>query len=203
MGLRSWYKIDIMNWYKKAQKDYRDEHTAPSKNSGAPLYDLTGIYPEDIYSNKATLYYSHYGHNDPRDYPAISIIQSLRNKPNGTVRIYRAVPSILTTQDKILDLENQKRYILKNGKLPPNISNRSDYYGYISEELDKLRSLPVKNEPKLSINAGDWVTIDREYAKEHGESQLNGNYKIISKVVSAKDIYTDGDSIYEWGYDPS
>ena len=55
----------------------------------------------------------------------------------------------------------------------------------------------------MTRNPGDWITINREYAKEHGESQLNGQYKILSKTVKAKDIYTDGNSIQEWGYDPS
>ena len=54
-----------------------------------------------------------------------------------------------------------------------------------------------------NIQKGDWVTINREYAKEHGEGTLNGDYKIISKKVKASDIFTNGDSIHEWGYDPS
>ena len=31
----------------------------------------------------------------------------------------------------------------------------------------------------------------------------DGQYKIVSKKVKAKDIYTNGDSIHEWGFDPS
>ena len=52
------------------------------------------------------------------------------------------------------------------------------------------------------INRGDWVTIVKGYAEDHGESALNGEYKIISKTVKAKDIFTDGNSWLEWGYDP-
>jgi len=63
------------------------------------------------------------------------------------------------------------------------------------------RAVP-KDAPAKGINPGDWVTINRNYAKEHGESALNGNYKIIKKTVYARDIYTNGDSIHEWGYDP-
>ena len=48
-----------------------------------------------------------------------------------------------------------------------------------------------------------WVTIDRNYAKEHGESALNGDYKIIKRKVYARDLYTNGDSPYEMGYDPT
>lgn len=52
------------------------------------------------------------------------------------------------------------------------------------------------------INAGDWVTINPQYAKMHGDHALNGKYKVIKKSVYARDIYTDGNSIHEWGYDP-
>lgn len=52
------------------------------------------------------------------------------------------------------------------------------------------------------INPGDWVTIVRGYAEDHGESRFDGDYKIISKMVKASDIFTNGDSIQEWGYDP-
>ena len=60
----------------------------------------------------------------------------------------------------------------------------------------------VPKNAKGGINAGDWVTIDRPYAKTHGESALRGDYKILSKRVRANEIFTNGDSIYEWGYDP-
>lgn len=53
-----------------------------------------------------------------------------------------------------------------------------------------------------TINPGDWVTINRNYAKEHGESYFDGNYDILSKKVRARDIFTNGDSIHEWGYEP-
>lgn len=52
------------------------------------------------------------------------------------------------------------------------------------------------------IHKGAWVTPTKEYAREHGESALNGDYKIMSKRVPAKHLYTDGNSPHEWGYHP-
>lgn len=52
------------------------------------------------------------------------------------------------------------------------------------------------------IQPGDWVTTVRQYAKEHGEANLNGEYKIVSKLVSAVDLFTEGNSWLEWGYHP-
>lgn len=69
-------------------------------------------------------------------------------------------------------------------------------------EVTVYRAVP-KDAPTATINAGDWVTPNRDYAKGHGESTLQGEYKIVAKRVKAKEIYTDGNSIHEFGYDPS
>jgi hypothetical protein len=53
-----------------------------------------------------------------------------------------------------------------------------------------------------AIRPGDWVALTRVYAKDHGLSALNGEFKIVSKLVHARDLFTDGNSIQEWGYDP-
>ncbi|MCK5920828.1 MAG: hypothetical protein KAG66_07795 [Methylococcales bacterium] len=51
-----------------------------------------------------------------------------------------------------------------------------------------------------TINPGDWVTISENYAKDHAEDT---GWHVISEEVRAKDIYTDGDSLHEWGYHPA
>ena len=63
----------------------------------------------------------------------------------------------------------------------------------------------MKTDSPLSqmIKKGDWVTPTKEYARDHGEGALNGDYKIASKRVKAKEVFTDGNSIHEWGYHPS
>ena len=52
------------------------------------------------------------------------------------------------------------------------------------------------------IYTGDWVTPNINYAKEHGRRFDNG-YHIIEKTVPAKHIWTNADSIHEFGYDPT
>ena len=61
------------------------------------------------------------------------------------------------------------------------------------------RAVPNSIDEK-KINYGDWVTINKKYAIQHGESSLNGEYIILTKTVPAKTLYTDGNSIHEWGY---
>lgn len=54
-----------------------------------------------------------------------------------------------------------------------------------------------------AIQAGDWVTLTREYAKDHGDGPLDGDYKIISAKVPAGSLFNEGNSIHEFGYHPN
>lgn len=87
------------------------------------------------------------------------------------------------------------------------MSTDRQIFGIINDYKDKpessiviYRAIPRKKSD--TINRLDWVTISEHYAKEHGKYLTNGA-KILKKTVKAKDIFTNGDSIYEWGYDPN
>ena len=64
-----------------------------------------------------------------------------------------------------------------------------------------FRAIP-KGIQSNEINPGDWITTMKSYAVQHGEGALGGDYKILEKTVNAGDLYTNGDSIFEFGYDP-
>jgi hypothetical protein len=212
--------------------DYRGEHFAPDKESGAPLYDLTKVYPDDVYSNKAPKYYGDLG-GDNRDVSIFSFVQSYRNKPKRSIKIYRAIPNILKNEEKELKKLNAiiwevkvknahnfekgwisfpfqdktvKEFFEKHKSKFEPIENYNDINKFIFSEIEKmaeeLEKKIIESKRNLKINKGDWVTIDKNYAKEHGQSSLNNNYKILSKTVKAEEVYTAGDSIFEWGYDP-
>jgi hypothetical protein len=192
------------------ENDYRGEHTAPGKEGGSPLWNLSlnGTYPEDIYSVNGAKYYGDHG-GDYRDYSIVSLIQSFHNKPKRKIKIYRAVPAKKTPEQEIVELQKQKTYILKHGKVPPNVDthlNKSAYYDHVSDVIERIEkyqlNVPGEKQKALVIQPGDWVTIERRYAVEHGKASLNGEYKILSKVVSASELYTDGNSLYEWGWNP-
>ncbi len=131
--------------------DYRGFHKSPGPPDNAPIYDLTILYPEDIYSDNGAKYY---GGGISRVYSdeMINLFRSIRGKPDAMVKIYRAVPA----------------------------TEKQEY----------------------SINPGDWVTPSKYYAKLHGESNLNGKYKIIFKTVPAKTLFSEANSIFEFGYHP-
>jgi len=185
---------------------YRGSHTAPDSSFGAPLYDLTGggqMYPADVYSSKAAQIY---GGGVPYDQKAFSIAQQYKDKPNALVTIYRAVPKDISNSEKLATLEKQMATYMKRGTLPKdadNYSSGSKWYDAAYEKREQLRKMPDEPSNDINaINAGDWVTLTKEYAKDHGESALKGEYKILSKKVKAKEVFTNADSIHEFGYQP-
>lgn len=192
-----------------SESDYRGQHQAPGRY-GAPLHDLTenGVYPSDIYSPDAARLY---GWSDPSDdRKVMNIIHEYQGKPNKWVRIYRSVPKSDYDKiwDEIEDLERQKKYILKHGKPPRRADTRAagdePYYDYISDRIEELedKAEEAEEDAITDINSGDWVTIYRPYAVKHGHSSLGGDFDVISEEVRAKNVFTDGNSIYEWGYAP-
>jgi len=130
--------------------DYSGEHKAPQRDYGAPLDNLKGVYPDDVYGPNAA---QHYGHSsgDATDKAAARIIQATKGKPDAPVKVFRAIPKSIQSNE---------------------------------------------------INPGDWITTIKSYAVDHGEGPLGGDYKILEKTVPAGDLYTNGDSIFEFGYDP-
>lgn len=189
--------MEFKLWF---EEEYKGEHEAPDKENGKPLWNLNGIYPEDIYGHDAVRLY---GDGNPYDAYSISIIQRAKGRPKMSVTVYRAVPKILNQQDKINDYEQQLRHILRTGKIPNHVKthlNKSQYYGYAREVLDKLKMQPIIKEQRIKIESGNWVSISRDYAIEHGKSNLNNQYRLISKTVFASTLYTDGNNIHEWGY---
>lgn len=190
---------------RRSNPDYSGEHAAPNRESGVPLHDVTGTYPDDIYGPMAARYYGHYG--DSRDNAAISVIQSFRGRPNATLTIYRAVPYEMTVDEQIEQIRGYLRKLMARC-ISPNgtkLSTKecSNMYSEYSSQVEKLEALPRNAMVVYPINVGDWVTTVRSYAKEHGEGALRGQYKIVSKKVKAKDVFTNGDSIFEFGYDPA
>jgi len=53
-----------------------------------------------------------------------------------------------------------------------------------------------------AINAGDWVTVNRAYAESHA-NYSDDPTEIIEMQVFPTEVFSDGNSIHEFGYDPS
>jgi hypothetical protein len=73
--------------------------------------------------------------------------------------------------------------------------------GNPDQEITIYRAVP---KGVNTINSGDWVTTVESYAKQHAIGNMGAESgEVISKTVKAKDIFTNGDSIMEWGYSPA
>jgi len=186
-----------------ADNDYRMLHGAPGRGSGAPLHDLTSleyaVYPEDVYTSDAIKYYG--VGSDNLDMMAFNLIRRFKGKPNAEVTIYRAVPR--STASQIDKLEKQLARYMRRGRLPDGVDRGIEPHIWsesVRNEIERLKKLPPNN---ININNGDWVTPFRQYAVDHGNGALNGDYEIVKKRVKAKHVYTAGDSWLEWGYDDS
>ena len=141
--------------------DYHGQHAAPGPDSGVPIHNLSGVYPDDFYGPNGFRYYA--DHGQPRDRDSYMKHVRARGNPDHIMSVYRAIPK-----------DVYQKAMRQNSETPL----------------------------ALMIKKGDWVTPSKEYAKEHGEGALNGKYKVVARRVRAKDVYTNGDSIHEWGYHP-
>lgn len=214
--------MKLMELYKKAlleaENDYRGQHKAPGKDD-APLHDLTtnGIYPDDVYSNNAIRYYGT-GIDDNFNF---AIIRQAKGKPNLPVTIYRSMPNFAADPEKKQkDLTTLIQYV-ENFGFAPLASKKlkmflpdffaemrdkfSDEFNYDKNKyLDFLYSERKKYQTsqsvKSEINPGDWVTLSKKYAKDHMEGEKD--WKVVSKKVKASELYTDGNSWDEWGWNP-
>ncbi|MDR0654205.1 MAG: hypothetical protein LBG12_12995, partial [Synergistaceae bacterium] len=67
------------------------------------------------------------------------------------------------------------------------------------DTIKMYRAVP-KNVKEAGFRNGDWITPSREYAKAEGEL-ITGGYRIIENEVNVRDVWWDGNSISEFGYD--
>jgi hypothetical protein len=103
-------------------------------------------------------------------------------------------------------------------EMMPGFYENPNLYGSSYDQADKeSRSvlMSIRNKPNApvtiyravpegvdKINPGDWVTLSPTYAKEHLRSNVLNGGKVLSQVVPAKNLWFNGDSINEFGYDP-
>jgi hypothetical protein len=181
-------------------------HKAPYSDDDeyySAAYDVSKSFSSDIYTLPFAKALQIYGDGLDADAEALQIIRNIQNNPDAKIKIYRAVEKGL--RDTISNLKQDRSYIRQNGSTPPwaDVPNGSteEYSEYVDSQIDNLGSVDGAS-IQPSINVKDWVTITKRYAEDHGALAIPAGYTVISKTVNAKDLFTDGNSIHEWGYDP-
>lgn len=76
--------------------------------------------------------------------------------------------------------------------------------GKPDEMITVYRAVPSSRDASQNdqINPGDWVSPSPTYAAIHGEGPLRGEYDIVETRVRAGDLVSEGNSLYEFGWDP-
>lgn len=132
-------------------------------------------------------------------------------------------------QHQAPDRENQNLSTVKeSGLVPDDYWTRPDWYQSSSEEMESfyrvsnaLRSREEnikkggsgnvsmvvyravnKSVKGTKIRNGDWVTPSEAYARQSGSEEVGG-YRILKQKVFLKNLWWDGNSIAELGYDNS
>lgn len=151
----------------------------------------------------------------------------LRNKRERLIDSARRNPGLLSTtyrgEHTAPDVTNGASFdnLMLNGIYPSNIyqPRQLQFYesgyprldAFVRKMITDARGNPdfevtvyraVPSDAPDSINVGDWVTPVPQYARTHGESNLGNDFKIIEMKVRAGDIFTEGNSLLEWGYSP-
>ena len=157
---------------------------------GGPIHMAGGGQPDEDYRGSHQAPGPDFGapmHDVTRDmYPADFY------SPNG-LRYYadQSEPKDRDAYNKVVRVKNKPNEMVAIHRAVPT--------SVYKEALKK--DSPLKH----MIRKGDWVAIHKDYAKEHGDNvlgKLNKDYKIASMRVPAKHVWTNADSIHEWGYHP-
>lgn len=98
---------------------------------------------------------------------------------------YHQMPHVYRTYgDKRVDQESHRAMTTANGR--PDA------------DIPVYRAMPNVG----GINPGDWVTPSKAYAEQHKESNGKPDWIVAEKTVKARHLFSEGNSIAEWGYHP-
>ena len=94
----------------------------------------------------------------------------------------------------------------------PDILDQPDLYGSCDDETLRQLAAAVHNPEAvvriyravppehLEINRGDWVTLSRAYAHDHGYVGGGADWPVVFADVLATEVWTDGNDPSEYGY---
>ena len=78
----------------KGPATYQGLHEAPGRGNGAPMHQLTDLYPDDVYGPDGARFYSHSGRETAvMDREVFAMFHEVRDKPDAEVTVFRAVPT--------------------------------------------------------------------------------------------------------------
>lgn len=102
----------------------------------------------------------------------------------------------------------------QNGICPSDVYEHPEYLVFGDWGRESIRIMrAVRGKPEAmvtiyrgappgteSINTGDWVTLEKDYAQLHIDSNLQGDGSVLSAQVPARWVRFGGSDLIEWGY---
>ena len=175
-----------------------DENNKPLK-----LSDDKDIYITDGYSNNGISRYSYKGSHRAPSYAEGDVQERIENSED--VNLEEVAQGFHNQPSDYFDAVGARYYGyddkegIESATAVRNII-RALKEGQKNIKITVYRAVP-KDVGNTKLKNGDWITLSKSYAKVHGESNLEDNYKIISQKVPISEVWWDGNDIREWGYD--
>jgi len=163
---------------------YRGAHTAPDREFGASLDNITRIYPEDVYSADAARIYGVGGKDFSRlDKQIVEFINQYKGNPNRMVTVYRAVPkdapAVIESSEKY---RNSQDYI--NEFIRDKIRKVDGHYVKKTEMYESFKVWYIEHYDR-NIPKGN--EIYEVFDKKYGKYTTKG-WKNISIIYNHDDI---------------
>ena len=181
-------------------------------NNGAFSLKNTEIYKQSASDRDIDKQYFDALNSGDMDTARSIVDEQARKKGYYADNEHRGQHQPATSQDGYPNLAN----VMNSDLVPADYWTHPQYYLYSPEEWDAFYAVThaIRNKKLLTVyravpddvketalRNSDWVTPSRDYAVQHGQSSLDGKYRIISAKVALNRLWWDGNSIAELGYD--
>ncbi|WP_231738062.1 hypothetical protein [Myroides odoratus] len=170
----------------KEEKSYKNKHEAPGKND-TPIHDLSSVYGEDIYSNQAHYYYGDKISSE-MDKKTLSILKDIKDKPNSTITVYRAVPKGVSEINSGDWVSINKEYAIGHGE-----NHLNGKYDIISKEV-KVDNVftdgnSINEQGVEFMQTPDGTIWGATYLNEQGQREIYINESSLSPETLLHEVY--------------
>lgn len=185
------------------KKWFGDSKVVDENGQPELLTDDKDIYITDGYSNNGISRYSYKGSHRSPSYSDGDVQERLENSED--VNLLEVAQGYHNQPDDYFSPMGARYYMYDDKEGLESARAVRDVIAKIKNGKENItvkiyRAVPA-DVVSDKLKNGDWVTLSKSYAIEHGEQNLDGEYKIIEKEVPINEVWWDGNDLREWGYD--
>ena len=199
----------INEWQEKGteskyfKKWFGDSKVVDENGKPKRLTDDKDIYIVDGYSNNGISRYSYKGSHRAPSYADGDVQERLENSED--VNLFEVAQGYHNQPDDYFSPMGARYYMYDDKEGLESARAVKDVIAKIKNGKENItvkiyRAVPA-DVVSNKLKNGDWVTLSKSYAIEHGEQNLDGEYKIIENEVPINEVWWDGNDLREWGYD--